>query len=80
MGIDISKLITSDALIEQSQGIWEGLNRQSCYTDKIIQHMREAEHETGHQACLPACACLPVTGAGHDCLACPCHRQARPTS
>jgi broad specificity phosphatase PhoE len=45
MGIDTSKLITSDALLEQSQGIWEGLNRQSCYTDEIIQQMNEVHIE-----------------------------------
>ena len=33
---------------------------------------RTSEHETAHQAC------LPLTGRGHDCLACLCHRQARP--
>ncbi len=45
MGIDTSKLITSAALLEQSQGIWEGLNRQSCYSDEIIKHMNEVHME-----------------------------------
>jgi broad specificity phosphatase PhoE len=45
MGIDTSKLIISDALLEQSQGAWEGLNRQSCYTDEIIQEMKEVHFE-----------------------------------
>jgi broad specificity phosphatase PhoE len=45
MGIDISKLITSEALLEQSQGMWEGLNRQSCYTDEIVQYMNEVHME-----------------------------------
>ncbi|CAF3415094.1 unnamed protein product [Rotaria socialis] len=36
---DPSKLITSNALLEQSQGSWEGLNRRECYTDEIMQKM-----------------------------------------
>ncbi|CAF0848150.1 unnamed protein product [Adineta steineri] len=39
MNIDTSKLITTAALLEQSQGNWEGLNRQSCYTEDIREQM-----------------------------------------
>ncbi|CAF1336482.1 unnamed protein product [Rotaria magnacalcarata] len=39
MNNDPSKLITSNALLEQSQGSWEGLNRRECYTDEIMQKL-----------------------------------------
>lgn len=39
--IDESKLITSDALLELSQGSWEGLIRKECYTDEIKKKMDE---------------------------------------
>lgn len=41
MNIDRSKVITSDALLEQSQGSWEGKNRQECYTEEIMQKLHE---------------------------------------
>jgi broad specificity phosphatase PhoE len=45
MNIDTSKLITSNALLEQSQGMWEGMNRDSCYTNEIIKQMSELHIE-----------------------------------
>ncbi|CAF1131868.1 unnamed protein product [Rotaria sordida] len=45
INIDSSKLITSNALLEQSQGSWEGINRRECYTDEIIQKMSELHME-----------------------------------
>ena len=45
MGIDRSKLDTSPALLEQSQGSWEGRNRRECHTDEIIRHMHETHIE-----------------------------------
>ena len=45
MGVDRSKLVTSPALLEQSQGSWEGLNRRQCYTDEIIRRMSETNIE-----------------------------------
>jgi broad specificity phosphatase PhoE len=45
MNIDTSKLITSNALLEQSQGSWEGMNRDSCYTAEIMQQMGETHIE-----------------------------------
>jgi broad specificity phosphatase PhoE len=44
--IKFDYIFSSTAVIlEQSQGIWEGLNRQSCYTDEIIQQMNEVHIE-----------------------------------
>jgi broad specificity phosphatase PhoE len=43
--VDISKLITSSALLEQSQGMWEGLNRGACYTKEVFQQMKELDIE-----------------------------------
>jgi broad specificity phosphatase PhoE len=45
MEIDTSKLIISDALLEQSQGMWEGMNRKLCYTNGIIKQMGELHIE-----------------------------------
>jgi broad specificity phosphatase PhoE len=45
MNIDASKLITSNALLEQSQGNWEGMNRSSCYTADIMQQMHKLHIE-----------------------------------
>ncbi|CAF1424058.1 unnamed protein product [Rotaria sp. Silwood1] len=45
MNIDQSKLILSNALLEQSQGSWEGMNRFECYTNNIMKKMEELHIE-----------------------------------
>ena len=45
MNIDTSKIITTNALLEQSQGMWEGMNRNLCYTPEIMQQMNETHIE-----------------------------------
>ncbi|UJR14447.1 hypothetical protein I4U23_001444 [Adineta vaga] len=43
--MDVSKLILSDALLEQSQGDWEGKNRYLCYTAEIMTRMSDLHIE-----------------------------------
>ena len=45
MGVDRSNLVTSPALLEQSQGSWEGLDRRECHTDEVIQRRSETHFE-----------------------------------
>ena len=45
MNIDISNLIISSELVEQSQGIWEGMSRALAFTPEIIQQMDELHLE-----------------------------------
>ncbi|CAF1629366.1 unnamed protein product, partial [Didymodactylos carnosus] len=45
MNVDTSKLITSAELLEQSQGIWEGINRSSAYTLEILQQLSQLHIE-----------------------------------
>ncbi|CAF2825428.1 unnamed protein product [Rotaria sp. Silwood2] len=45
MNIDSSKLIISNALLEQSQGSWEGMDRLECYTDEIMKKLDELHME-----------------------------------
>jgi broad specificity phosphatase PhoE len=45
MNIDTSKLIISDEILEQSQGIWEGMNRALTFTPEIREQMDELHFE-----------------------------------
>ncbi|CAF0793056.1 unnamed protein product [Adineta ricciae] len=43
--MDLSKLVLSDALLEQSQGDWEGKNRYLCYSADIMTQMNDLHIE-----------------------------------
>ncbi|CAF1466961.1 unnamed protein product [Rotaria sordida] len=45
MNIDISKLIISSKLLEQSQGSWEGMSRALAFTPEVIQQWNELHFE-----------------------------------
>lgn len=45
INVDPSKVIVSDALLEQSQGDWEGKNRFQCYNDEVMQRMKDLHIE-----------------------------------
>lgn len=45
IGIDLSKLITTSTLLEQSQGMWEGQDRESCYTNDIMKQLNDLHIE-----------------------------------
>ena len=45
LSIDPSALIMTSALLEQSQGAWEGTNRASTYNAKALQQLKELHIE-----------------------------------
>ncbi|CAF1562827.1 unnamed protein product [Rotaria sp. Silwood1] len=45
MNIDISKLIISSELLEESQGSWEGMSRALAFTPEVIQQWNELHFE-----------------------------------
>jgi broad specificity phosphatase PhoE len=45
MNIDTSKLIISSEILEQSQGSWEGINREMILTSEVRQQMNELHFE-----------------------------------
>ena len=69
-------------VLQWAAGASKQKNKRTTALQSRINTLYQSMKQAIRPACLPvpACACLPVTGTGHDCLACPCHRQARPTS
>lgn len=45
INVDPNQLMITEALLEQSQGSWEGLNRDECYTNEVLQHVKNLHIE-----------------------------------
>ena len=45
LGVDTSQMIVTDALLEQSQGLWEGKDRASSYSAEVLQQLADLHIE-----------------------------------